>query len=59
MTNEEQNVLKECSTSELIEELLTRKGITATERERQYIDEYPVVRRDLIITYKYNVHTEE
>lgn len=57
----EEKSLKDYSTLELFKELATRNGIHATDYqlERQYIDEYPIVRRDLTLTYKYNCSTGE
>lgn len=53
--------LKDYSTLELFKELATRNGIHATDHEieRQYIDEYPIIRRDITLAYKYNRFTGE
>lgn len=53
--------LKDYSTLELFKELATRNNIYATddETERQYIGEYPIVRRTMTLIYKYNRFTGE
>lgn len=53
--------LKDYSTMELFKELTTRDGIHTTDNEieRQYIDEYPIIRRDITLTHEYNRFTDE